>query len=210
MEQVVFRKLGKGEYSAFGDMGREWSIPKRQFQALYMEVGMFKLAYEMAKDLVIWPLDDKDQVIIPHDNKLRQWALEVDLGETGKIPDEYIKQMKKKADRYILAHTGLTLIRLQNQTHRMLDMMEKGEFDKEMNGTFGNVNTAWTFGLKELTNARGGAQVAKEMRVGNLQLNFGSVPKGIKARARKESRRTKHEPFVLNEPVLDGEYREVR
>lgn len=199
-----FKELGEGE-PGIARGGGNWTLPKRQFQALYFVVGTMQEAIELQPELVPWPIDSVSlKPIQPSMLLIYKWCREIDAGET-EIDDKQFKIMDARIMRRFKSQVRRGIVSSSKALQTVSDKITNGEeVSKIEQLSLIPLSNNTNYGVSSYAQLHKATESApsQNIQIGRLTLNAGAPPPS----KRKLNKKVKK---LMAAPAIDAEYREV-
>lgn len=184
--------------------GTMWSLPKRQFQALYKAIGSYEEALELRPVMIPWPpmsdgreWTEEDGAPPPH--VIYSWARELDAGEI-EVDPKLFKIMEDRLMRMFSAQVRKGIVQSSKALQHLGKKVIDGTLDPKTQSQILSLGQAVNYGVGNYATFHKAVTAPRQddgsLPLGGLTINIGQRPPPRKLRAR--------EPLLI-----EGEFREV-
>lgn len=183
--------------------GMMWSLPKRQFQALYKAVGSYEEALELRPTMIPWPPQSNGEgwpeESCPPPHIIYSWARAVDAGEE-EVDPKLFKLMEDRIMRMFTAQVRKGIVQSSRALQHLGKKVIDGTLDPKTQSQILSLGQAVNYGVGNYATFHKAVTAPRQedgtLPLGGLTINIGQRPPPKKLRAR--------EPLMI-----EGEFKEV-
>jgi hypothetical protein len=127
--------------------GVMWSLPKRQFQALYACVGSYEEALALRPEMLPWPPDrDGVEFPTPPDHVIYSWARAIDAGE-DQVDPKLEKIMEMRLHRRFKAEMRKGMVVSSKALQHLAGKVIDGTIDPKQQSQILSLGQAVNYGM---------------------------------------------------------------